>query len=204
MSMSPNNPFDNPQNDPGFGYDQVGTPTQSKSGKGCLIGCGVVGLLGLVLCCGGGVFLVNFGVGQLGKQLTIQIKNNPAVVENVGEIESLEVNWGGTVEEAQQSGESDSGLIFDIKGSKGSAKLMIKDDGGGAGNATLILQDGTRIPIDFEGPSANPDAMDLDLDDIDTGDIDTGDIDTGNSSDSDSGVETGGVGIDLPETAAAE
>lgn len=178
MSMSPNNPFEDPQNDQGYLQDQGNLPAK-KSGKGCLIGCGVVGLLGLVLCCGGGIFMVQFGVGALGDQLQTQIAGDPAIVEHIGGIESMEVSWGATIEEAQQGGEQDSGLVFEIKGDKGSGKLLIKEDksgGSDVGMATLILPDGTRIPIGLDSDGGGIEDLDADLEDMfDSGDIDSGD-----------------------------
>ncbi len=152
MSMSPNNPFEDPQNDQGYLQDQgSGQTPKTKSGKGCLIGCGIAGILGLLLCCGGGVFMVQFGVSALADQLERQIAGDPAIVEHIGDIESLEVNWSATIEEAQKTGDQDSGLIFEIKGSKGSGQFLVKQDKGGEGidMATLILPDGTRIPVNL-------------------------------------------------------
>ena len=190
MSMSPNNPFEDPQNDQGYLQDQGTTPTK-KSGKGCLIGCGIAGILGLVLCCGGGVFLVQFGVGALGDQLQTQISGDPAIVEHIGSIESLEVDWGATIEEAQKSSDQESGLIFEIKGDKGSGQMLIKEDkGGDAGLATLIQADGTRIPIDLEGGGSDIEDLESDLEDMfDSGDIDSGDGD----------VDAGGIEITVPD-----
>ena len=62
MSMSPNNPFEDPQNDQANAWDPNAQPVKSKSGKGCLIGCGIAAVLGLALCCGGPILLVQFGI----------------------------------------------------------------------------------------------------------------------------------------------
>jgi hypothetical protein len=177
MSMSPNNPFEDPQNDQGYAHDQ--TP-KKKSGKGCLIGCGIAGVLGLVLCCGGGAFFVQFVLGALGEELARQVGGNPAVVEHIGEIESMNVSLSATIEEAQKSGEQNAGLIYEIKGSKGSGKLLVKDQGGeGLESVTLILSDGTRIPIELGAGGPEIEEMDFELEDmIDTGDIDTGETES--------------------------
>lgn len=184
MSMSPNNPFEDPQKDQGYAWDQ-NVPPKPKRGKGCLIGCGIAAILGLVVCCGGPVLLVNTGVGALGEQLQRQVANNPAIVEHIGDIQSFEVSWSATIEEAQRTGEQDAGLVFEIKGSEGSGRLLIKGDQGGGGldSATLILPDDTRIPIDVgELGGGGPEVQELEMDFedfIDAGDIDTGTVDSG-------------------------
>ena len=67
MSMTPNNPFEDPQNDQGY----VQSPPPKKGGKGCLIGCAVAGLLGVLFCCGGGGYLAHYGVSMLaGESMT--------------------------------------------------------------------------------------------------------------------------------------
>ena len=139
--------------------------------------------MGLFVCCGGGVLLVQFGVGTLGDQLERQVASNPAIVEHIGDIESFEVNWSATIEEAQKTGEQDAGLIFEIKGSQGSGQLLVKQDKAGDGSsidsATLILPDGTRIPIDLASGAPEVEELEMDFDDlIDTGNIDTGDTRT--------------------------
>lgn len=183
MSMSPNNPFEDPQNDQGYLQDQGSAQTpKSKNAKGCLIGCGIAGILGLVLCCGGGVFLAQFGVSALADQIEGQIASDPAIVEHIGDIESFEVNWSATIEEAQKTGDQDSGLIFEIKGSEGSGQFLVKQDKGGEGidAATLILSDGTRIPINLGSGARELEEMDIELNDfIDTGDVDSGETDAG-------------------------
>ena len=128
--------------------------------------------------------MAKFGVSALGDQIALQIADNPAIVEHIGDIESLEVNWSATIEESQKTGDQNSGLIFEIKGSEGSGQLRIKQDKGGQGidAATLILPDGTRIPINLGSGAPELDEMDIELNDfIDPGVVDSGETDAGDT-----------------------
>jgi Cytochrome oxidase complex assembly protein 1 len=147
MSMARNDPFENP-NAPGFNQPQ----TPPKKGNGWLIGCAIAGLLGVLICCGGGAFLTYFGMGKAGDAIVEQFSAHPTVVENFGEIESAKISWGDTVE-ASQGGESI--MSVDIKGSKSDGKLQFSQDKstGEFKSVVLIMPDGTRIPIDVEGQS---------------------------------------------------
>jgi hypothetical protein len=130
--------------------------------------------------------MTQFGLSMLADEFKSQLAGNPVIVEHVGDIESFDPDWSATIQEAQNSGEKgdEAGFAFDIKGSKGSATVIVQQDKSGDGtgiqSATLVLPDGTRIPIEVsKGPSAVPD-LGVDLDDlIDTGDADTGDAGTG-------------------------
>lgn len=182
MSMSPNNPFDDSQRDQV--WDPNAPPQTTKSKKGCLIGCGIAAILGLAICCGGPLLLVNVGVGTLAQELERQVAGDPAIVEHIGDIQSFEVSWSATIEEAQRAGEQDAGLIFEVEGSEGSGRLLIKGDQGGGGleSAILILPDDTRIPIELgpelRGETPDVEDLDMDFDDlVDTGDIDSAAVD---------------------------
>jgi hypothetical protein len=177
MSMTPNNPFDDQQGDQDFGQ----SPSSRKGGKGCLIGCAVGGFLAVFGCCGGTVATMYFTLSVLSEEYQRQLAGNPVIEEHIGDIESMEFSWTGTVEEAQNSGNQGAGaqIGFEIKGSKGSGRVLIEQGQGGGGNmiksGTLILPDGTRIPIDVSaapGETVLPDNFDP-L--IATGEVDSGD-----------------------------
>jgi hypothetical protein len=181
MSMAPNNPFENSQNDQVFGE----SPAPKKSGKGCLIGCGIAGLVCVLLCCGGVLMFGQFISTTLATEYQRQLEGNPVVVEHIGEIDSLDVDWmttwSKTMEEAekQQQGQqgSDAMLVFNIEGSKGSGQIiLVPDEGGGDGpgmnSAKLVMPDGSEYPI----ATGVEEMEDLDLEGlIDSGDLDTGD-----------------------------
>ncbi|MFK8113312.1 MAG: cytochrome c oxidase assembly factor Coa1 family protein [Rubripirellula sp.] len=171
MSMAPNDPFENP-NSPGASQQQ---PPQKKGGKGCLIGCGIAGILGVLVCCGGGVFMAQFGVGMYAEIVQDQLADDPVMVENIGEIESITHSWSGTIAAAQEAEGGDSPLSFDVQGSKGSGQLRVVQDKSGDGtgikSAVLILEDGTRIPLELSQVGVSDlDDIDMQLNDL----IDTG------------------------------
>ena len=182
MSTNPPDPFDDPQGDPAAG--QNSGPKRSGN-KGCMIGCVVAGLVSLVVCCGGGILITQYGVSMLASEYERQLAGNPVIVEHIGEIESLEPSWSATIQEAQNAdppGQQTS-FAFEVKGSKGSGTLLVQQDksgdGTGIASAALVMPDGTRHAIDIsEGPSAVDD-LDVDLSDL----IDTGDLEVEGDSD---------------------
>ena len=150
MSTNPNDPFQNPN---AVGYEQA----PPKKGKGCLIGCLLIGLVGLLVCCGGGYFLFSAGMSISGEALTAQIQDDPSIREHIGEIESASFSFSGTMEEAQsaQAEGGQPGAVFEIEGSKGSGRLIISDNGGD-GTATLKLPDGSTYPVASPIRTASP------------------------------------------------
>jgi hypothetical protein len=187
MSMSPNDPFEDQQNDPAFGQ----VPPPKKGGKGCLIGCVVAFVLGLMVCCGGGGVMIYVGLSILSDEYSRQLAGNPVIVEHIGEIESIEASWSATIEEAQKAGDQGTGapVAFEVEGSKGSGTLLVEQDQSGGGSmiksATLILPDGTRIPIDV---SVTPSALE-ELEDL--GElVDPGEIETPESTETLESTET--------------
>ena len=151
MSNNPNNPFDDNQQNQGYSQ---GAPPQ-KSSKVWLWVLGTIGVLGVVgalVCCGGGYFAMKAGTGMLAEVFKQQLIGNPTIDEHIGDIESMEMNFGAT---QQHADESQGAIAFDISGSKGSGTILIKQDpsGDGTGIATaeLIMSDGSRHPVDVEG-----------------------------------------------------
>jgi len=184
MSMTPNNPFEDPQDDQGYAQ----SPAPRKSNSGCLIGCSIAAVLGLLVCCGGGVLVwrggsemvAGFVNSTLSTEYQRQLADNPVIVEQIGEIESLEFDFAKTFDEAQKAGERGDNpkLVFQIEGSKGSGTLMIQQDDGddlGIKSATLVMPDGTSHQIDV-ATGASED-LEIDLSEMfDTGDLDTGEV----------------------------
>lgn len=183
MSMAPNNPFGDPQNDQGYAQ----SPTPKKRGKGCLIGCTIAGVLCLMVCCGGGLMVSRFVSTTIAAEYQRQLTGNPVIVERIGEIESVQINWSATIEEAQKAGqEGESRLVFDIKGDKSSGKVVVDPNQSGGsgvelGSAVLVMPDGSRHPIGSAGPTGleemGLDELGVNVDDL----IDAGDLDTGSS-----------------------
>lgn len=170
MSTNSNDPFNNPNAAPAPHQGQVtyAQPPQQKSRTGLLIGCGIAGVLGLLVCCGGISMLGFFGMGAVAQLLQAEIENSPTVIEHFGQIESMSMNLGATGNEAQnvQPG-SGSPLVFDVQGSKGSGQVVIvqSSDGQGVSSAVLITDDGTRYPVELTGGN-DFEEVDMELDDL--------------------------------------
>ena len=169
MSISPNNPFD--KDSPSNREDQP--PEQpKKSNKGCLIAVIVLIALFVLICgcCGFGVY---FTMAQLESTIQLEVASDPAITEHIGEIESVDFDLGGTMrvaQEAEQAGDT-TPLVFEVTGSQGEGTLLVMTDGSESGfeSATLVLPDGTRIPLDTMDAEKNPDGVDvddLDMDDL--------------------------------------
>lgn len=167
MSMNSNDPFDNPNAAPGpavnpaagqqtYGQDDFAQPPK-KGNRGLLIGCGVAGFLGMLLCCGGFAMLGFFGLGVVGDVVQAEVENSPTIIENIGEIDSMSLNLAATGEEAQgiQPGQA-TPMVFDVKGSKGDGKIVAQQSrtGQGIDSAVLVLPSGERLPIELASGNA--------------------------------------------------
>lgn len=149
--MTPNNPFESNPNARGASYGEA--PPKKSKAKFWLLGCGITGVLGFVVCCGGGVAVTQFGLTMLAGEFKKQLDGNPVIVEHIGDIESLEMSWSDTFAGAQNADGGAEELAFQIKGTKGSGVVMIQQDQSGDGtgmeSATLVMEDGSRFPIDL-------------------------------------------------------
>ncbi len=177
MSTNSNDPFDNPNanvnqsvGQPTYGQDDFVQPPPKKSGNGLLIGCGLAGLFGLLLCCGGFGMLSYFGLGVVGDVIQAEVENSPTIIENIGEIESMSLNLAATGEEAQgiQPGQS-APMVFDVVGTKGDGKIVVQQSrtGQGIDSAVLVLPSGERLPIELSSGSADElDEIEVELNDL--------------------------------------
>ena len=209
MSMPQDNPFKK-TDDPTY----VDGPPPQSSKKGCLIGCGIVGLIGLLVCCGGVAY---FGVkgpamleGLVNESLATEFKPklaaDPSVQEQIGEIQSLEFDFTRTIENAQKASEpgSEPPMAFRIQGSAGSGIVYIVQDksapgGLGIKSGTLVMEDGTEYPLDVGAVNeAAPGGLQINLDDMiddgnvepqDPGVIDIGPIDLNGPGQNSNGVD---------------
>ena len=207
--MPENNPFKR-TNDPIY----VDGPPQKSSKKGWLIGCGIAGLIVLLVCCGGVAF---FGIkgpafiadavnAAMAEQLQGQLADDPSVQQQIGEIQSLEFDFTKTIESAKKASEAgeEPRLAFRIQGSAGSGMVYIVQDksapnGVGISSGTLVMDDGTEYPLDANAVNeAAKGGLQINIDDMiddgnaepqDPGIIDIGPIDLESAGQNGSGID---------------
>ena len=111
--------------------------------------CGIA-VVGVFLCCGGGLLLMNVGAGVIAADIERQLRDHPQIRESLGELESVEVNWGHTIALGD-----DNSVVYDVKGSIGSGEITVNSITGDDGNeeiiwATLRLSNGEEIELSFD------------------------------------------------------
>lgn len=161
MSNTPNDPFD-PNHTPGnpLTPEVVGGPggggSQPPAKKKWPMILAIVlglGFLSMVICCGVLWFAMSKvgGLGAMFEPVRQELNRMPGVTEEIGEVESMSMNFGETVNEAEQNPDF---IVFDLEGTSGSAKAAVKvGPNGGVEEAILILPDGTRKELDSSSSS---------------------------------------------------
>ncbi|MBI1899688.1 MAG: hypothetical protein HYS13_01070 [Planctomycetia bacterium] len=153
-----------PGNQPGqFGFPPA-EPPPKKSWKGCIITILVVGGVLLGGCCLAGWLGWGWIKGKMGEVVAEQVKDSPVIQEHIGEIESCDYDVTETArvtEEAQKQGEKVAQkMVFDVKGSKGSGKLIVDVEAIGAqpdpDTAKLKLPDGRTLDVFPKEDAAEP------------------------------------------------
>lgn len=173
-TVNPNDPFAENRSQPTAGPSTPdGGPAAKKSGNRLLIW--VIGIFGGLLfigvlgCCGGAYFLLNFLASEYQRQLA----DNPVINEHLGEIESMGMNLTKTAEAAENS--DGNTFAYDIQGSLASGTILIKQDpssdGTGIESAELILSDGSRHQVPMGGNGLEESDFEFE---IDSGEIDAG------------------------------
>ncbi|TWU56548.1 hypothetical protein Poly51_24590 [Rubripirellula tenax] len=164
MSMNPNNPFDANPNAPGNSAAYGQTPPKKSNAKFWLLGCGLTGLIGMLVCCGGGLFVTQMGMSMMAGEFQKQLDGNPVIVEHIGDINSMSMSFSDTITAAQNADGGSEELAFTIEGTKGSGVVMIQQDKSGDGmtmsSATLVMADGQRYPIELAQSSGEEFNMD--------------------------------------------
>ncbi|MGB7346289.1 MAG: hypothetical protein WBD20_18875 [Pirellulaceae bacterium] len=161
MSMAPNNPFENNQQD-----SFPGTSVQPKKGKNVwlivLAIVGGLGLLSVMVCCGVGYWGYSKGTQMVADELQGQLTGNAVIEEHIGEINSVSMNLSAVIEEAKKQQEAgDQGappsMVFDIEGSKGSGRILMNNEPGGQpSEVELVMADGSRHTIPLDSPLFQP------------------------------------------------
>ncbi|REK18873.1 MAG: hypothetical protein DWQ37_03455 [Planctomycetota bacterium] len=135
-----------------------GFPEQAPSGRSgssktwvllLVTGGGVVALL---VCCGGIGGFFYFGLTVFAKQVEAELRDNPALVEHVGAVQSFEIDWVAT------SAEADNDVFaFNVRGDQGEGVVTAKcvttdDDSEEIAWATLRLPNGETVELVPETP----------------------------------------------------
>ncbi|MBC8354627.1 MAG: hypothetical protein H8E66_21735 [Planctomycetes bacterium] len=135
-----------------YGQNLQPQPTAPKKSSKQPIILAVVGgiaLMCLLVCCGAGIWVVQFGMSVVSADIENQLRDHPEIEEHVGAIQSLEVDW------AKSMAEDDYDIwTYDIEGSKASGELIVEstsdDDGEVIVAATLRLSTGEKIELTID------------------------------------------------------
>jgi len=108
-----------------------------------LLGAGIV----FMMCCGGGVFLVKFGLDSMAVEVREELRNDPVILERIGDIESLDLDYTASI----QNGEEEI-WAYEVRGTKGSGRLTVRQITDEDGNeqvlsATLHLPGGEDVEV---------------------------------------------------------
>ena len=128
--------------------DQRGRPRRRRRSSivlilGILFGSGFV----VLLCCGGFGGLMVFGFNVIAKEVELQLRDNAALVEHIGEIEEFDIDWMASMAHPE-----DDVFVFEVTGTKGSGEITAKSVTMPDGNesvewATLRLPTGETIEL---------------------------------------------------------
>ena len=102
------------------------------------------GIFMVLLCCGGGVGLFAMVRSYMNAEVKSQLRDNPKLREHVGELETVELDFAGSMAE-----DDDNTFRYNVRGSKGRGELTVveSDEDETIVEATLRLPDGTKVQI---------------------------------------------------------
>ena len=94
----------------------------------------------------------NLLLGAAGELLKKEVADNPDVKEQLGDIESISMNFMETGQEKQKRNDNSNWIVFDAKGSEGDGKFIAEMPPGGSngspfGKIELRTEDGKTIQI---------------------------------------------------------
>jgi hypothetical protein len=122
-------------------------PAPRRSGWIWFVAGGAVLLLGVLVCCGGGVALVGFGFGIMTAEVENQLRDNERLREHIGEIKEFKIDWTRSLAD-----EDDDTFTYHVRGDKGGGTITVKhitnDDGDEeVVSASLRLDSGKTVEI---------------------------------------------------------
>lgn len=118
-----------------YGYGAYGSPPPPapRSRKRLVWILAITGGLSVLLCCGGFAGLAYFGMGLVTTEVRNLVREHPAVVEHIGEIQSIKLNFT----ETGAADDADT-FVYDLTGTKGRGTLTAKHVTNAAGDEELI------------------------------------------------------------------
>ncbi len=124
------------------GFDPHGRPPRRKSSTGCWI-LAIVLLLGgaaALICCGGGLWVMRFGLNMVTTEVEDQLRDNPRLREQVGDVESFEMDWTRSLRD-----QDEDTFVYRVRGTKGTGQVTVRHVTGDDGNEK-ILSAQLRLP----------------------------------------------------------
>lgn len=146
--------FDPNPNNPYAASTQPVAPKKSNVLLYVMLGIG--GALVAICCgCGGmGYFAFQKGIQQAATAVRPQLQADPAVMEHIGNLDTVSVDMGGLMSEVQKNPQRHQGrnMAFKVKGDKGQGIVIGRLDQQGAGQARigegeLIMPSGEMFPL---------------------------------------------------------
>ena len=107
---------------PGHSFDPHAAPRRPGSPVPLILAIlGGLGAVTFLACCGGCLALAYFGKSVAERELTDQLRDNPALQEHIGDIEQLSYNFIATA-----AIEDDDVEVYDVQGTKGKGEITMK------------------------------------------------------------------------------
>jgi len=128
----------------------IATAAPPRSSNTLAWGCGIASVLVLLLCCGGGAFVV-YGLGEvMSAEIETELGNHPVIEEYIGNVEDLSMDFAKSAEI-----EGEDVYVYDIQGDRGSGELIVESITNDAGmeeiiTASLRLPDGETIELNLD------------------------------------------------------
>lgn len=136
---------DTPYQQPLDGGAFAPPPREKRQGCCLLTSLGLAGLL-ILSCCGGLGTLGFMGFRLMTEEIEVQLKRHPALVEQVGEVQSIELDFVASTETPENV------WVYRVRGSKGEGKLIVEHITNNEGveeilSAKLQLPDGREVQL---------------------------------------------------------